>query len=110
MLTIWFSLMALSIAAVRVQPVLDEQRIARHAKAEGEIYHSGKGEAREQGGRRRPNRIGERRSQRSEQIEQRHDRDQGSILEQGDEAVDETGNDMAKRLRHYDQRRGLPPR
>src|SRR5271165_3011491 len=61
MLTIEFSLMALSIAPVRVQPVLDEQRVTRHAKTEDEIDHSGKGKAREQRGWRCPDRIGERR-------------------------------------------------
>ena len=40
----------------------------------------------------------------------RHDRDQRGILEQGDEAVDEAGNDVAQPLRHHDQRGGLPPR
>ena len=59
--------------------------------------------------RRRPVRIGERRAQLSEQIEQRDDRDQRGVLEQADEAVDEAGDDVAQRLRHHDQPRGLGP-
>ena len=43
------------------------------------------------------------------QIEQRHDRNQRGVLEQADEAVDEVGDDVAQRLRHHDQRRGLAP-
>src|SRR5215510_9083909 len=49
-----------SVAAMRVQPVLDEQRVTRHAKAESEVDDSGKRKAGEQGGRRRPYRVGER--------------------------------------------------
>src|ERR1700761_5290404 len=95
MLTIESSAMPVPslIAPVRVQPALDEQRIARHAKTESEIDHSGEGEAGEQRRRRRPVRIGERCPQRSEQVEQRDDRHQRGILEQRDEAVDEAGND-----------------
>src|SRR5437868_9963430 len=88
MLTIELSVMALSVAPVRVQPVLDEQRVTRHAKTKGEIDQSGEGKAGEQRGRRGPHRIGERGPQLPEQIEQRHDRDQRGVLEQGDEAVD----------------------
>ncbi len=49
-----------SIAAVRVQPVFDEQRIARHPKTEREVDQPGEGKSREQRGRRRPDRIGKR--------------------------------------------------
>src|SRR5882672_8135101 len=86
-----------SVAAMRVQPVLDEQRITRHAKAEHEIDDPGEGEAGEQRGGCGPNRIGERRAQLSQQIEQRDDRDQRGILEQCDKTVDETGDDVAQR-------------
>src|SRR5215813_12796403 len=60
MLTIDFSAMVSpSIAPVRIQPVLDEQRIARHAEAEREVDQPGEGKAGEQRGRRRPVRVGE---------------------------------------------------
>ena len=89
-----------SVAPMGVQPVLDEQRVTRHAKAEHEIDHAGEGKAGEQSGRRRPDRIGERGPQLPEQIEQRDDRDQRGILEQRDEGVDEAGYDVAQRLPH----------
>src|SRR5882757_5299439 len=88
-----------SIAAMRVQPVLDEQRVTRHAKAEDEIDDAGESKAGEQRCRRRPHRIGERRPQLPEQIEQSDDRDQRSILEQRDEGVHETRYDVAQRMR-----------
>src|ERR1700686_1188821 len=98
MLTIGVSVMMMySVAPVRVQPVLDEQRIARHAKAEGEVDHSSEGKAGEQSRRRGPGRIAEGGPDRSEQIEQRHDRNQRGVLEQCDEAVDEAGDDVAQR-------------
>src|SRR5215216_8188938 len=103
------AMMMYSVAPVCIQPVLDEQRIPRHAKTKDEVDKSGEGEAREQRGRRRPGRIGERRAQLPEQVEQRDNRDQRGVLEQRDKAVDEAGNDVAQRLRHYDQRGGLPP-
>src|SRR5260370_38912668 len=110
MLTIGVSLMMFySVATVCVQPDLDEQRVTRHAKTEGEIDQSGEGKAGEQRRRRRPDGITEGSPERSEQVEQRHDRNQRGILEQRDEAVDEAGDDVAQRLRHYDERRGLPP-
>src|ERR1700742_372005 len=81
MLTIEFSAMPVPslIAPVRVQPALDEQRIARHAKTESEIDHAGEGKACEQRGRRRPVRIRERSAHRAEQVEQGYDRDQRRI-------------------------------
>src|SRR5690348_15161277 len=83
--TIDFSAMVIpSIAPMRVQPVLDEQRIARHAETECEIDQPGEGKAGERSRRRRPVRVRERGPQRSEKIEQRHDRDQRGILEQRD--------------------------
>src|SRR6202035_4208574 len=110
MLTMAFSVISsCSMAAMGVQTMFNEQRIARHSKAKREIDHPGESEARKQRRRRRPDRVGERCPQLPKQVEQRDDRDQRSILEQRDEAVDETRNDMAQRLRHYDQRRGLPP-
>src|ERR1700750_968656 len=105
-LTIESAMVIPSIAPMRIQPVLDEQRIARHAKAEREIDDAGKGEARKQGRGRRPGAIRERRAQRAKQVEQRDDRDQRGVLEQGDETVDEAGNDVAERLRQHDQERG----
>src|SRR3982074_3899041 len=96
-----------SIAAMRVQPVLDEKGVTRHAKAEDEIDDSGEGKAGEQRRRRRPDRIGERGPQLSEQIEQGDDRDQRGVLEQRDEGVDEARYDVAQCLRHHDKRRGL---
>src|SRR2546421_3755976 len=98
-----------SVAAMRVQPVLDEQGIPRHAKTEDEVDDPGERKAGEQRGRRRPVWIGKRPAQRSQQIEQRDDRNQRGVLEQADEAVDEVGDDVAQRLRHHDQRRGLAP-
>src|SRR3954462_6954663 len=108
--TIEFAVMVLySVATMGVQPVLDEQRVTRHPEAEDEIDDAGESKAGEQRRRRRPDRIGERGAQLSEQIEQRDDRNQRGILEQADEAVDQVRDDVAQRLRHYDQRRGLAP-
>src|SRR5271167_4482631 len=110
MLTIGFAVMLVySATSVRVQSVLDEQRIAGHSKAEGEVDQSGKRKACEQRARRRPGRIAEGRTKLPEQIEKRDDRDQRGILEQPDEAVDETRNDVAERLRQHDQPGRLPP-
>src|SRR6202012_5720482 len=96
MLTMAFSVISsCSIAAMRVQTVFDEQRIARHSKAKREIDHPGEGKAREQRRWRRPDRVGERGAQLSEQVEQCDDRNQRRILQQRDEAVDEARNDMA---------------
>src|ERR1700754_1518290 len=110
MLTIGLSVMLIcSITAGRVQPVLDQQGVTRHSETKDEVDHSGKGKAREQRCRRRPVRIGERGAQLTEQIEQRDDRDQRGILEQRDEAVDQTWDHMPQCLRLHDQRRRLPP-
>ena len=47
--TIEFAAMVMySVAPMRVQPVLDEQRVTRHPKAEDEIDDPGEGEAGEQ--------------------------------------------------------------
>ena len=58
----------------------------------------------------RPVGIGEGGLQLPEQVEQRDDRDQRGVLEQRDEAVDETRDDVAQRLRHHDQPGRLPER
>src|SRR3954470_23627895 len=76
-----------SVAPVSIQPAFDEQRIARHPKAEGEVDQAGKRETGEQRAGRRPGRIGKGGAQGPEQIEQRHDGDQRGILEQRDETV-----------------------
>src|SRR5450631_4089334 len=100
MRTIEFAVMVIySTAPVRVQPVLDEQRIARHSKTEHEVDHSDEGKTGKRRRRRCPDRIGKRSPQLPEQIEQRHDRDQRGVLEQRNETVDETWNDVAQRLR-----------
>src|SRR4030095_5678728 len=102
--TIEFAVMVMySVATMGVQPVLNEQGIARYPKAEGEIDHPGKGTAGERRGRRRPDWVGERGPQLPEQIEQRHDRNQRGVLEQADEAVDEGGEDGAPRPGAHDQ-------
>src|SRR5258707_3717247 len=102
MLTIGVSLMMFySVATVCVQTVLDEQRVTRHAKTEGEIDQSREGETGEQRRRRRPDGITEGSPERSEQIEQRHNRDQRGILEQSDEAVDDAGDDDTQRIGHH---------
>src|SRR4030081_2918923 len=83
MVTIEFEVMVIySIPPVSVQPVLDEQGIAGHSKAEDEVDKTDKGEAGEQGRWRRPNRVAERRPEDSKQIEQRYDRHQRGVLEQ----------------------------
>src|ERR1700746_1406740 len=69
MLTIEFSLMVISsVAPVRIQPALDEQGIARHSKAEGEVDDAREGKARKQRRGRRPVRIGEGGTERPEQV------------------------------------------
>src|SRR5450631_1310965 len=69
-LTIEVSVMVIySIMAVGVQPVLDEQRIARHAKAEDEVDQPDERKPGKQGSRRRPNGIAERCLQTPEQVE-----------------------------------------
>src|SRR6202000_2976438 len=108
-LTIESAMVIPSIAPMRIQPVLDEQRITRHAETEREVDDAGKGEARKQGSWRRPVRIGERGAQHAQEVEQRHDRHQRGVLEQGNETVDEAGNNVAERLRQHDQERGLRP-
>src|SRR5689334_9678695 len=98
MATIELSVMVMhSVAAMRVQPLLDEQRVTRHSEAEDKIDDPGEREAGEQRIRRRPCRIAERRAKLPEQVEQRDDRDQRGIFEQRDEAVDEARNDMTQR-------------
>src|SRR5215475_14443770 len=95
MLTIEFSLIVISsVAPVCIQPALDEQGVARHSKAEGEVDDAREGKARKQRRWGRPVRIGERGAKRAEKIEQRDDRHQRGVLEQGDEAVDEARDDM----------------
>src|SRR5690349_9125553 len=82
--TIEFAVMVLySVALMRVQPVLDEQRVTRHPEAEDEIDDTGEGKAREQRRGRGPDRIRERCPELPEQVEQRDDRNQRSVLEQG---------------------------
>src|SRR5581483_11242340 len=98
-LTIESAMVIPSIAPMRIQPVLDEQRITRHAETEREVDDAGKGEARKQGSWRRPVRIGERGAQHAQEVEQGHDRHQRGVLEQGDETVDEARNDVAERAR-----------
>src|SRR5215475_12244310 len=63
MLTMGFSVMVISIAPVCVQPVLDKERITRHAETESEIDYSSESKAREQSGRRRPVGVRERGAQ-----------------------------------------------
>src|SRR6201995_5009222 len=108
-LTIESAMVIPSIAPMRVQPVLDKQRIARHAETEREVDDAGKGEARKQGCGRRPVRIRKRGAQNAQEVEQRHDRHQRGVFEQGDETVDEARNDVAEGLRQPDQEGGLGP-
>src|SRR2546421_3960857 len=91
-----------------VDAPLDELRIARHAEAEAEVDQAREREAGEQGRWGRPERIRQGAAQLSEQIEDRHDQHQGGVLEQGDEGVDDPGNDQFERLRQHDQSHHLP--
>jgi len=97
-----------SIAPVGVQPVLDKQRIAGHSKAESEIYQSCKSKPGKQGGWRCPCRIAKGGPKLSEQVEQGDDRNQGSVLEQSDEDIDDVRQRHPQRLRQDDQRRHPP--
>src|SRR5580704_1808201 len=47
------------LPTMSIQPVLDEQRIARHSKTKHEVDHSGKGKTRKQRRRRCPDGFGE---------------------------------------------------
>src|SRR5579859_7142418 len=92
---------------VTVEPPLHAARVARHREAAGEEHQHREDIAlpRES----QPCRILEGLANRAEDIEESDDADQGRVLEEIDDVVDDTGHDMAQRLRQHDEGLNLPP-
>src|ERR1043165_6190050 len=90
------------------KPRLDHAGVARHAVAEDQIEDRGEGIAAGAGHRRRPGRIGPRRLEGLEEIEDADDEHQRGVLEQRDGGIDDVGDGDAQRLRQHDQPHGPP--
>ena len=90
------------------EPRLDVAGVARHAVAADEVEQRGKCIAGDAGDRRRPMRIGARRFDGAQKIENADDEDERRILEQPDERIDDIRQRHPQRLRQDDKRHHAP--